>query len=55
MSGGKQSKEKLIGYRRRNLKRRVSLFLVCFQLLMDGVMGANLGHEQSMCSLDKRV
>ena len=33
----------------------MSLSLVCFQLLIDGAMGANLRHEQSMCSLDKRV
>ena len=54
-SGGKQSKEKLIGCRKRNLNRWVSLSLACFQLLMDGVTGVNCGHEQSMCSLDKRI
>lgn len=33
----------------------MSLSLVCFQLLIEGAIGVNCGHEQSMCSLDKRV
>ena len=54
-SGGKQSKAKLIGCLERNLKRWASLSLVCCQLLIEGTMGVNCGHEQSMCSLDKSV
>ena len=40
---------------RKKFEKVVSLSLVCFQLLIEGTMGMNCRHEQSICPLDKRV